>query len=161
MAKPAEEPIAPTTETAPLAKARTGLLGDLVGYRMRRAMSAMNADFAEAMEGTGIRPVLFAILAMIGQNPGINQTTLGRALGVQRANMVPLVTQLVDRTLVARRPAANDRRASALSLTPAGEALLSDCVGRVRAHEARMLAGLGAAERGALIDLLARIGEAP
>ena len=64
-----------------------GILGDLVGYHLRRASTVIGNDFAVALDGTRIRQVLFAILSIVKHNPGINQGAVGRALGIQRANM--------------------------------------------------------------------------
>ena len=132
-------------------------LHGLVGYRLARASGTFLADFRRAMEGTTIRPALFAMLSTISENPAINQTGLGKALGIQRANLVPLVNELLERDLIERQPAANDRRAFALHLTDAGVAALQDCVERIRAHEDRMLAVFTRAERAQLLTLLAKI----
>ena len=142
----------PDEEEAPL-----GALDHLVGYHLRRASSAFGADFARALEGTGMRQVLFGILSVVGANKDINQGEVGRLLGIQRANMVALINQLVDAGLVDRQTASDDRRAFALNLTPAGGAMLETCLARIKHHEQRMLAGFTAAERRTLIALLTRI----
>ena len=142
----------PENEEAPL-----GALDHLVGYHLRRASSAFGADFARAVEGTGMRQVLFGILAVVGASPGINQGAAGRSLGIQRANMVTLINQLADIGLLDRQTAAEDRRALALRLTPAGEKMLGECLERIEAHEEQMLADLTAVERKMLIALLSKI----
>ena len=134
-----------------------GALHNLVGYHLRRASNAFSSDFAVAIEGTGMRQVLFAILSVVSANPGINQGAAGRALGIQRANMVLLINQLVDAGLLDRQTAREDRRAFALTLTPAGTDTRKDCLRRIEAHEKRMLADFSAAERRTLIALLTRI----
>ncbi|MEO9133236.1 MAG: MarR family transcriptional regulator [Sphingomonas sp.] len=139
-------------EEAPL-----GVLEQLAGYHLRRASGAFGADFARAVEGTGMRQVLFGILSVVGANPGINQGAAGRSLGIQRANMVTLINQLADVGLLDRQTAADDRRALALSLTAAGETMLEECLARIEVHEEHMLAGLTAAERRTLIGLLTKI----
>lgn len=139
-------------EEAPL-----GVLEGLVGYHLRRASSAFSNDFSRAIEGTGMRQVLFGILSVVGANRDINQGAVGRSLSIQRANMVSLINQLVDAGLIDRRTASDDRRAFALNLTPAGEAMLKDCHARIEKHEQRMLADFTAAERRTLIALLNRI----
>ena len=139
-------------EEAPL-----GVLENLAGYHLRRASSAFGADFARAVEGTGMRQVLFGILSVVGANPGINQGAAGRSLGIQRANMVTLINQLADVGLLDRQTAADDRRALALNLTAAGEKMLEECLERITAHEENMLAALTPAERRTLIALLMKI----
>ena len=134
-----------------------GCLDGLVGYHLRRAFAVVGNDFARALAETGIRQVLFGILSIVGANPGINQGAVGRALGIQRANMVSLINELVDRGLIDRVTAEDDRRAFALTLTPAGETMTAGCLARIRAHEDAMLSDLSVAERATLIDLLGRI----
>lgn len=136
---------------------RLGVVGDLVGYHMRRASTVFGNDFSRAIAGTGMRQVLFGILSIIDANPGINQGNVGRALGIQRANMVSLVNELVDAGLVRRETAADDRRAFALTLTASGDEMVADCLQRIREHEERMLGDLSRYERATLVSLLSRI----
>ena len=133
------------------------LLDTIVGYQLRRVSNAMMSDSAASMAPVGLRPVLFAMLCVIRSAPGIIQIALGTQLGIQRANLVPLVNELTARDLIERRPAPNDRRALALFLTADGERLLAEAQSLVLRHEQRMLAGLGDGERQALLRLLAKI----
>ena len=136
---------------------RIGVLDSIAGYHLRRAFGAMAADFSAAMEGTGLRQVLFAILAVVARNPGTNQGMVGKLLGIKRANMVSLINELVDRGLLDRTIDVQDRRAFSLTLTPEGAALLDEGLARIRAHEERMLAGFTEAEKDMLVRLLKRI----
>jgi DNA-binding MarR family transcriptional regulator len=138
-------------------QARSAMLESLLGYCLRRATNTFMADFVASVGDLGLRPVLFALLAVVRDNRGINQTALGRSLGIQRANLVPLVNELTTRDLVRRQPHPRDRRAFALSLTRAGEKLFAEAEGRIRAHEERVLAGLSEREREVLRELLNRI----
>jgi DNA-binding MarR family transcriptional regulator len=114
-------------------------------------------DFARMIEGTDMRQVLFGILSVVRENPGINQGTVGRTLGIQRANMVAPVNDLAERGLIERKADKEDRRAFSLALTPKGAALFDDVLARIRAHEEAMLSDLSIGERATLIDLLGRI----
>ncbi|RYD67709.1 MAG: MarR family transcriptional regulator [Sphingomonadales bacterium] len=134
-----------------------GKLSSLLGYHLRRASAAFALDFQEAVGGTGMRQVLFGILAVVDANPGINQGAVGTALGIKRANMVSLINELVDSGLLARVVAAEDRRAFSLTLTEAGHAMLDDCAARIGRHEAGMLVEFTADERRTLLELLARV----
>src|SRR5688500_12828634 len=78
---------------------RIGVLDEIAGYHLRRAFGAMAADFTIAMEGTGLRQVLFAILAVVSSTPGTSQGLVGKVLGIKRANMVALINELIDRGL--------------------------------------------------------------
>ena len=147
--------IAPSASDA--ATTRLGVLSDLVGYRMRRASAVIANDFTRAVAGTGMRQILFGILSIVEANPGINQGNVGRALGIQRANMVSLVNELADAGLVLRTTAADDRRAFALTLTPDGEAMVATCLERIYDHEDTLMSDMSDEDRATLLLLLARI----
>lgn len=133
------------------------MLCELAGYHIRRASGAFVSDFSHTLEGTGMRQVLFGILSVIDANPGISQGLAGKALGIQRANMVALINELVDGKLTERHVSKTDRRAFELSITPAGTAILAECLEKIARHEARMLSDFSAEERTTLFDLLSRI----
>ena len=135
-----------------------GPLEGLVGYHLRRASAKLRSDYARALGETGVRQVLFGILSVISVNPGVNQGTVARALGIQRPNMVGLVNELIARGLVARHSDANDRRAFTLSLTKSGSTVVVEALVRIRAHEERILSDLTAEERRLLVRLLDRVG---
>lgn len=141
------------TEATP----QTRTLGRLVGYRLRRASAVFASDFAAALDGTGMRQVPLGILAVVSDNPGVNQGTVGRLLGIKRANMVPLINELIETRLIVRETDPSDRRAFTLTLAPTGSAMLADCIRQLDAHEQRLLEGFSAAEKMMLLDLLERI----
>lgn len=134
-----------------------GVLAPLVGYHLRRASTVFAFDFARAVDGTNMRQVLFAILAVVAENPGINQGAVGRVLGIKRANMVSLINELFQAGLVAREADPGDRRALSLTPTAAGTAMLQDCYQRIERHEQGLLSSFTADEKAMLLDLLGRI----
>jgi DNA-binding MarR family transcriptional regulator len=135
----------------------TGLLDGLIGYHLRRTTHAVTADFTAAFEGMKLRPILFAVMAVIAGNPGIIQMEVGKALDIHRANLVPLLKELDERGLIVRRIAAHDRRAFALDLTHSGKSLFDEALGRMRQHESRFFGVLTARERDALRRILLKL----
>ena len=78
-----------------------GPLEDLIGYHLRRASSVFGSDFAQAMEGTGLRQVLFGILSV---NPAANvlHLVIGAALvGVAFTQRAPLLDAIAGTLLLA------------------------------------------------------------
>lgn len=134
-----------------------GMLDSFVGYHMRRASARMSADFHAAMAETGMRQVTIGVLSVIAANPGINQGQIGRALGIQRANMVTLISELTDAGYISRTTSPEDRRAFVFQLTDFGSAAVADGLARIRRHEDRLLRTLSAKERDTLIALLKRV----
>ncbi len=139
------------------AEVRTEFLDKIVGYRLRHVSNALMSDFAASMSGTGMRAVHVSILSVLEENPGVRQGEIGRALGVARANMAPLMAELEDAGLLRRTPDEADRRAVSVQLTKSGEALLKNCKARILAHERRALERLSKTERETLLRLLNKI----
>jgi DNA-binding MarR family transcriptional regulator len=73
----------------------------------------------------------------------------------------PTVTKLVQRMgeqgWLALQDDPADQRRTLVSVTPAGRRLVKPLVEKAREHEARLLRSLGAAEKVALLKLLAKL----
>ena len=134
-----------------------GRIDDLLGYHLRRAQVLMFQDFADAMAETGISPGQIGVLLLVAANPGVNQTTVGNALGIDRSTLVSMLDRLEARKVVERTPSPRDRRSHALVLTAKGQEFLAALLPRLDKHEARIAGRLNAAERATLIGLLRRI----
>jgi DNA-binding MarR family transcriptional regulator len=134
-----------------------GVLPGLIGYQLRQAQLAIFTDFQENIGAHAITPGLFGVLVVIDANPGLKQTTLARAIRLDRSTVVSVIDKLEARKLVARRQADGDRRSNTLWLTRDGKTLLDKLTGLVRAHEERLVAGFSQADRARLALLLQRI----
>jgi len=110
-------------------------LDRLLGYQLRRASAVMMADLARELGDIDLRPAEVTALMVIAENAGCSQTEVGQVLGIKRANMVPIVSRLMDRGLVDRERA--DGRSHALRVTQAGAAVVADAQARIERHEAR------------------------
>jgi DNA-binding MarR family transcriptional regulator len=135
---------------------RLGTLATLLGYNLRRAQFAAFQNFGRAMEEFALSPGQLGVLFLVEANPGLNQTALGRALGIERSSVVAVLDRLEKRDLLRRTKP--DRRSHALYLTDAGRALLARLKPALELHERQIAAGLSAEEGATLIRLLARIG---
>jgi DNA-binding MarR family transcriptional regulator len=132
-----------------------GPLTQYVGYALRRAQVALFGDFIRTLAEVDLRPAQFSVLTVIDANPGLLQSRAGAALGIQKANFVPLLRELEERGLVRRVPL--DGRSNGLHLTAAGKRLL----GRARRlhdeHHGRVAALIGESDRPKLIAMLWRL----
>jgi DNA-binding MarR family transcriptional regulator len=113
------------------------VLADLPGYALRRASAAMLAEFSAALEPLDLRPTDASLLMLIEANPGITPGKLGTALGIQRANMVPLIARMEERGLITRK--ALDGRSFGLSMTDGGAELCVLVKQIVNAHEQSLI----------------------
>jgi len=135
-----------------------GVLEALVGYHLRRAQIAVFLDFAAAMGALRLTPGQFGVLALIQANPGMSQSALGCAMGVDRSTVVTVIDRLEGRGLVRRHPSATDGRRYALRLSPLGLRRFAEALKRVDKHERRVARRLNAQERKSLVELLRRVG---
>lgn len=139
------------------ARVALGVLGESIGYQLRRAQLAVFGDLLESLAPLELRPAQFSVLAIIDANPELTQSDICSALGIQRANFVTMLHDMQARGLTKRRASALDRRVNTLELTPEGRRVLA-CAGEVHAaHEARLARCIGAAERSRLLGLLASL----
>jgi DNA-binding MarR family transcriptional regulator len=135
-------------------RANTSALDASLGYSLRRAQLSTYSEFTLFMEKYEIRPSQFAVLVLLGANPGMTQSLVADTLNIQKANLVGLLDTLQTRGLLERRKISGDRRSFALHLTRKGRSLLR----KLEASHARLEAGLqkrlGKAESKRLLDLL-------
>lgn len=132
-------------------------LNALVGYQVQRAHLIMEADARAALSSFDLSPAKLTALILIRDNPGSDQTALGKALSVNRSSAMKLVNILAERKLVERRP-GRDLRTNALHLLPEGEALVAAMLEVTRQSDARMTARMTADEVRTLHALLRKLG---
>ncbi|MGE0744532.1 MAG: MarR family winged helix-turn-helix transcriptional regulator [Rhodospirillales bacterium] len=132
-------------------------LPNYTGYLLRRAQLAVFDDFSRTFAAVDLRPAQFSVLLVIQKNPGLKQSEVSAALGIQRTNFVALIDKLEKRGLVRREPVAGDRRAYALVLTAAGRETLREALAIQARNEKRLAAMLGPGGRERLLELLAII----
>ncbi|HQT38468.1 MAG TPA: MarR family winged helix-turn-helix transcriptional regulator [Acidocella sp.] len=131
-----------------------GILPSLMGYMLRQGQLCVYQDFFQVLAAEGIRPPQFSILEVVSRNPGIRPSDVATAIGIKRANLVPLVSALEKRGFLTRAMAELDRRAQSLHLTPAGAEKLRYWHSIVKPHEDRLAERLGAHGRETLLKLL-------
>jgi DNA-binding MarR family transcriptional regulator len=136
-----------------------GPLANKVGYALRRAQLAVFDEIITALAEVELRPAQYAVLILLEHTPGLKQSDVAGALGIQRANFVALFDGLERRGLAQRRPTPNDRRSYALYLTEAGKAVLARAARLEVAHEASLDARLGPGGRERLLQLLWRVAQ--
>ncbi|GIM94846.1 MarR family winged helix-turn-helix transcriptional regulator [Paractinoplanes toevensis] len=129
----------------------------LPSWLLGRAAARGHRLVAEALAGEGVRMMHHAVLASVAELGPVSQSTLSRTLRVDPKEMVAIVRDLHGDGLVDRQPDPADRRKHAISLSPAGRALLARTERLGAAANDRLTAALSPAERDQLRDLLGRI----
>lgn len=133
-----------------------GPLAGLIGYALRRAQIAIYRDLFATIGEFGFTPQLFAALVLVDRNPALNQTDLGRVMGVNRAAAMALVNRLESLELVEREASKADKRANTVRLTRRGRGRLATLVEKVQAHDRRVSKNLNPGDLATLRDLLRR-----
>ena len=133
------------------------VLDALLGFAIRRAQLAIQGSFTDATRGMDTTPPRFTALVVIGANPGLSQTVLGKVLGIARSGAMQLTDWFEARALVERRQSPKDARAWGLHLTAKGEKLTARLKERVFAQEQQWTAHLSPRERSELLRLLAKL----
>lgn len=132
-------------------------LNGSIGYTVRRAQLALFADFVTSLREVNLRPGQFGVLMVVHGNPGLSQSDICAALGFQKANLVPLISELESRGLIVRKPGLQDRRSYALRLTARGRKLMRRALDLQASQEARLTEQLGETGRATLLTLLGQL----
>ena len=93
-------------------------LEPLLGYQLRRAAFVTLSALVESFAGLGLSSTEAIVIRFVHANPGCTQADIGRAIGVKRTNMVPIVNSLMVKALLERTSA--DGRSHSLYLTEKG-----------------------------------------
>lgn len=131
----------------------------LPGHQIRRLQQIAVGLFMEETAAHDMTPVQFAALAAVDRQPGVDQRTLARTIGLDTSTIAGVVDRLERRALMQRNPDPDDRRVRRLTLTPAGQALLKAVLPAMRRAQARILAPLQADEQRQFMQLLDRLVE--
>jgi DNA-binding MarR family transcriptional regulator len=117
----------------------------LMGYHLRRLSVLVMADLTTRLSPLGLKPADASVLTAIKTHAPITQSDLGRMLGIQRANMTPLIAALDRRGFIQRD--AVDGRSQALRLTAEGLDIQEKSWAILQAHEAQVFGTLTTARR--------------
>lgn len=136
---------------------RTAPLQDRIGYALRRAQGAVYADLNDALARISLRPLQFTLLLMVSENPGASQSGVCEALGMQKANCVPTMSELERRGLIIRRRSSADARSYELRITHKGKRVLQRAGELHSLHEQRLIERIGIEGRDQLLRLLGKL----
>lgn len=130
---------------------------ELIGYALRRAQGAVYADLNDALARLDLRPLHYTFLLIVFENPGISQSGVCDALGIQKANCVPTMSELERRGFISRKKSATDARSYELHLSAKGRRILQRA-GEVQSlHESRLVERIGIEGREQLLSLLGKL----
>ena len=130
------------------------------GFLIRRLHQIHVALFLEECGGFDVTPVQFSIMTAVQAQPGLDQASLGEAVGVDRATLANVLGRLEARGLVRRRSSPRDRRLKLVEMTAPGTGLLAQMgEGARRAHD-RTIDALPPAARQSFVETLGQLVQA-
>jgi DNA-binding MarR family transcriptional regulator len=136
---------------------RTAPFRELIGYALRRAQGAVYSDLNDGLARLELRPLQYTLMLIISENPGISQSAVCDALGIQKANCVPSMSELERRGFISRKKSATDARSYELHLSAKGRRILQRA-GEVQSlHESRLIERIGVEGREQLLVLLGKL----
>jgi MarR family transcriptional regulator, lower aerobic nicotinate degradation pathway regulator len=124
------------------------------GFLLRRAHQISAAVFEDECRELALTPAQFGVLTVIKAHPGLGQSSLARALGFDKVTVLRVLRGLEARGLVARSPAAENKRNVSVALTAEGAALLARAQRPAEKAYKRLLAPLDKAQQAELVELL-------
>ncbi len=103
-----------------------GFVVSQAGYQLAKALEKTILQI-----GSDLRPREFAILNRLHQYGELTQTQLAELTYKDKPAMTRMIDRLIERKLVKKVMAADDRRSFLVSLTPRGEAIRNAIVPRI------------------------------
>lgn len=132
-------------------------LDEQVGFLLRRAHQRHRAIFAAEMP-VRLPPTQFAALAKLAESGELSQNRLGRMTAMDSSTIAGVVRRLSEAGWVSTAVSSTDARASIVSLTAAGEALVDSLLEPALRASHRTLEPISEGDRAELMRLLERLG---
>ena len=128
-----------------------------MGHLLRRAYYRAKGNTTRLLKDVGITPMQAATVMTLHRRGPLSQAELGRAIGMEPANVHGLVARLKKQSLVDVEPHPTDQRQVRVALSLQGEQQAGAIARLSLASAAETLEPLTPAERDRLMELLARI----
>ena len=124
------------------------------GFLLRRAHQISAAVFEDECRGVGLTPAQFGVLTVLASAPGLDQSSLARALGFDKVTVLRVLRGLEVRGLVHRTAALKNKRNMAVVLSPEGVTLLQLASKPAERAYERLMDPLSPEQRAQLVLLL-------
>ena len=124
---------------------------------LRRIVRDLRLSARGAERSAGMSAAQIYVLQSLADTPTASLRDLSRRTLTDQSSVSVVVSRLVERKLVVRKPSPDDARRAALSLTPAGKRALSRCPEPTQVRLVAALQRLSAPELSALAGGLAAL----
>lgn len=127
------------------------------GFLLHDIARLMRKKFDQRARGLNLSRAQWQLLVHLSRHEGINQSGLAEILEIENITVGRLVDRMEEAGWVERRPDPSDRRARLLYTTEKVAPVMERMRELAEATRNEALAGLGPADRDALIDTLIQI----
>ena len=124
------------------------------GFLLRRAHQISSAVFEDECRSVGLTPAQFGVLTVLQASPGLDQSSLARALGFDKVTVLRVLRGLEARGLATRSPAACNKRSLSVALSSEGEKLLKQAQKPAELAYNRLMMPLSLEQRAQFVLLL-------
>jgi MarR family transcriptional regulator, lower aerobic nicotinate degradation pathway regulator len=142
------------TETSTYASKDLARLYARPGFLLRRAHQISAAVFEDECRSVGLTPAQFGVLTVLASAPGLDQSSLARALGFDKVTVLRVLRGLEARGLVHRAAALKSKRNMAVVLSPEGVTLLQLAAKPAERAYERLMEPLSPEQQAQLVLLL-------
>ncbi|MCJ8156037.1 MarR family winged helix-turn-helix transcriptional regulator [Sphingomonas sp. LaA6.9] len=119
----------------------------------------LRAHFDQSVVRLGVTRSQWTVIAVVARRPGVTQRIIANALEISEASAGRLIDRLCADGVLERRAKDDDRRAHAIFLTEAGQAITSQLAGIARVNEDAAFAGFSEDDLQRLNELLDALSE--
>lgn len=133
-------------------------LANSASHLLHRAEQLAAERFSQLV-GESITLRQFAVLAAIAETPGLSQSDLVRATGIDRSTLADMMPRMEKRGWVSRTTSTLDARAVSVTLAPAGAQILTGATHHARAADAAILDLLPRTKRKSFLNTLTKLAK--
>jgi DNA-binding MarR family transcriptional regulator len=128
-----------------------------LGHLLGQANRALYKDFDAQVRARGLSSIEWRVLATLQDSPPLTVSQLAHEVLSKQPTITKLVQRMAEQGWLALQADPADQRRTLVAATPAGKRLVRPLVEQAREHEERLLRALGATEKKALRQLLAKL----
>ncbi|HVV31965.1 MAG TPA: MarR family transcriptional regulator [Vitreimonas sp.] len=129
-------------------------------HLLHRAEQLAADRFAQLVGSDGVTLRQFAVLAAIAENPGLSQSDLVRATGIDRSTLADMMNRMEKRGWVVRTASVLDARALSVRLAASGSTILAAVTPYAHAADAAIVDSLPRTKRRSFLNMLGKLAKA-
>ena len=138
-------------------QARVSDLRSHTGFWLRFVSNHVSQSFARKLVGSGVTVAEWVVLREMFDASATSPSALAAATGLTRGAISKLIDRLVQKDLVSRAEAADDRRFQDVRLTPAGRTMVPQLAALADQNDHEFFSQLPVGERERLVATLKKL----